>query len=235
MTTTLERPRPDAKSPAPGRSRPKLRGRGWPVAVIGIAAVLLCAVAAWMWAAQSDQSRTVLVAATSMSAGHVLTDADLTEASVTATDLVLIDAAQTDQIVGQTLAVPVTAGTALTPSLIGPAESPQPGRAETTIAFANGFYPAGLEPGQAVVLMAGPGGEAAATTADPAAAVGVWQMGAVVRSADVVDGGALVSLEFNAADRDGLSAARATDLFLVAMTTELAVEDGASAEAEEGE
>jgi hypothetical protein len=223
MTTTMDRPRPDAADarPLPGRSRPKVRGRGWPVALIGVAAVILCAVAAWMWAAQSDQERTVLVAGTTMSAGHTLTDADLTEATVAATDLDLIDADRISEVVGQPLAVPVTPGTALTPSLLGPDVALEDGRAETTIAFADGFYPAGLESGQSVVVMAGPGGETGAT-----AEAGVWQMNAVVREVAAVDGGALVGLEFDAADRDGLSAARATELFLVAVPAALSTGEG---------
>lgn len=224
MTTTMDRPRPDAadaRSPQSGRSRPKVRGRGWPVALIGLAAVVLCAVAAWMWAAQNDQDRTVLVAATAMSAGDTLSEADLTEASVASTNLDLIAADRIDEVVGQTLAVPVTAGTALTPNLLGSDASLEAGRAETTVAFADGFYPAGLEPGQSVIVMAGPGGEASAT--------GVWQMTAIVRAVSAVDGGALVGLEFDAVNRDGLSTARATELFLVAVPAE------DLAQAEEGE
>jgi hypothetical protein len=224
MTTTMDRPRPgasDTHAPLPGRSRPKVRGRGWPVALIGVAAVVLCAVAAWMWAARNDQDRTVLVAATAMSAGHTLSDADLTEATVASTNLDLIDADQISQVVGQTLAVPVTAGTALTPSLLGSAASLEAGRAETTLAFADGFFPIGLEPGQAVIVMAGPGGEATPT--------GVWQMTAIVRTVSAVDGGALVGLEFDAANRDGLSTARATELFLVSVPAD------ALAQTEEGE
>lgn len=239
MTTTMERAKPktpDTHSRAQGRSQPKVRGRGWPVALIGIAAVILCAVAAWMWASHNEQERTVLVAATSLNAGHVLAESDLAEASVSAADLVLIDADQTARVVGQTLAVPLTTGTALAPSHLGPAESPAPGRAETTMAFAEGFYPTGIEPGQAVVVMAGPGGETATTTADSAApAGGVWQMAAVVRAISDVDGGALVGLEFDAADRDGLSSARATELFLVSMTADASPETEAATKAGEGE
>lgn len=233
--TTMERAKtttPDTHS----RSQPKVRGRGWPVALIGIAAVIVCAVAAWMWASHNEQGRTVLVAATPLNAGHVLTESDLHEASVSAADLALIDADQTAHVVGQRLAVPLTAGTALTPSHLGPAESPVLGRAETTMAFADGFYPAGIEPGQAVVVMAGPGGETAAATADSLeAAGGVWQMAAVVRAINDVDGGALVSFEFDAADRDGLSSARATDLFLVSMAADASPETEAATEAGAGE
>src|SRR5690625_2831982 len=109
MTTTMEPAKPKASEPQ-GRSQPKLRGRGWPVALIGIAAVILCSVAAWMWASHNEQGRTVLVAATSLNAGHVLTESDLTGASVSAADLALIDADQTAHVVGQRLAVPLTAG-----------------------------------------------------------------------------------------------------------------------------
>jgi hypothetical protein len=41
-----------------------------------------------------------------------------------------------------------------------------------------------------------------------------------VRSVEAFEGGALVALEFNAADRAGLSAIRGTEPFLVAMVAE---------------
>lgn len=215
MTTVIDKDRPGSK--APKRTRPRVRGRGWPVALAGIGAVVVLALGAYMWASSADDSapRQVLVAAVGMEAGHVISASNLREATVETEGLDLIGSDQAGAVVGQTLALPVRAGTALSPSMLGEAASPSPGRALTSLALPEGSYPSGLEAGQSVVLVAGSGGEAAA-----AAPAEVWQMAAVVRSVSSFDGGALVALEFDAADRVGLSAARGAEPFLVAMVAE---------------
>lgn len=202
------------------RFRPKVRGRGWPVALIGLVVTLAFAFGAWAWvnAAGSDSARMVLVAAAPLPAGHVLTQADLAEVQVESEGLDLIGSDAAGDVLGQTLALPVAAGTALTPSMVGPAAAPDPGRAVTTLALPDGFFPDDLRPGQSVILMAGSGAEAPAAT--------IFQMAAVVRSVTDLDGSALVGLEFNAADRAGLATARASELFLIAWTADLAAEDG---------
>lgn len=215
MTTVIEKDRPGSK--APKRTRPRVRGRGWPVALAGIGAVIVLAMGGYWWASSTSEPapRQVLVAAVAMEAGHVIAPSDLSEAAVETEGLELIGSDQAGAVVGQTLALPVAAGTPLSPSLLGPAASPAPGRALTSLALPEGSYPSGLEAGQSVVLVAGSGGEAAA-----AAPVEVRQMAAVVRSVEAFEGGALVALEFNAADRAGLSAVRGTEPFLVAMVAE---------------
>jgi hypothetical protein len=215
MTTVVEKERPGSK--APKRTRPRVRGRGWPVALAGIGAVIVLALAGYLWASSTNESapRQVLVAAVAMEAGHVIAPADLSEAAVDSESLNLISSDRAGGVVGQTLALPVAAGTPLSPSLLGPAASPSPGRALTSLALPEGSYPSGIEAGQSVILVAGSNGEAA-----PAAPVEVRQMAAVVRSVEAFEGGALVALEFNAADRAGLSAIRATEPFLVAMVAE---------------
>jgi hypothetical protein len=216
MTTVVGKERPGSK--APKRTRPRVRGRGWPVALAGIGAVIVLALAGYLWASSTSEPapRQVLVAAVAMEAGHVIAPSDLSEAAVDAESLNLISSDRAGGVVGQTLALPVAAGTPLSPSLLGPAASPAPGRALTSLALPEGSYPSGLEAGQSVVLVAGSGGEAA-TAAAPAE---VRQMAAVVRSVEAFEGGALVALEFNAADRAGLSAIRGTEPFLVAMIAE---------------
>jgi hypothetical protein len=194
-----------------------VRGRGWPVALAGIGAVIVLALAGYLWASSTSESapRQVLVAAVAMEAGHVIAPADLSEAAVDAESLNLISSDRAGSVVGQTLALPVAAGTPLSPNLLGPAASPAPGRALTSLALPEGSYPAGLETGQSVVLVAGSGGETAATAPEE-----VRQMAAVVRSVEAFEGGALIALEFNAADRAGLSAIRGTEPFLVAIVAE---------------
>jgi len=218
MTSVMERTRSEADA-VPERSRPKIRGRGWPVAVVGIVAVLVCAAAGWLWAQAADTGpeRQVLVAAVPMPAGHVIVSSDLSEAAVDAEGLELIGTDQAGSVIGQTLALPVAAGTVLTPDLLGPALSPAPGRAETTLALPDGFYPAGIEPGQSVVLVAAPN--------EAVAAVDVWQMAAVVRSVMTADGGVLVGLEFDAGHRTGLASARSGGLFLVSMVADVPIQE----------
>ena len=215
MTTVIDKVRTGAKAPL--RTRTRVRGRGWPVALAGIGAVVVLALAGYLWASSTNdlEPRQVLVAAVSMEAGHVIASSDLSEAAVESEGLNLIGSDEFGAVVGQTLALPVAAGTPLSPTLLGPAASPAPGRALTSLALPEGSFPSGLEAGQSVVLVAGSDGEAAA-----AAPVEVWQMAAVARSVSSFEGGALVALEFNAADRAGLSAARGTEPFLVAMVAD---------------
>lgn len=216
MTTVIDKDRTGAK--APKRTRPRVRGRGWPVALAGIGAVIVLAMSGYWWASTTEEPapRQVLVAAVAMEAGHVIAAADLSEAAVESASLNLISSDRAGGVVGQTLTLPVAAGTPLSLSLLGPAVSPAPGRALTSLALPEGSYPSGVEAGQSVVLVAGSGGEAAAA----AAPVEVRQMAAVVRSVEPFEGGALIALEFNAADRAGLSAIRGTEPFLVAMVAE---------------
>jgi hypothetical protein len=220
MMTKLAELALDIEAAAPERFRPKVRGRGWPVALIGLVLVLGGAFGAWAWANSTapDGARPVLVTAASLPAGHVLTQADLAEVEVDAEGLSSIEAGRAGEVLGQTLALPVAAGTVLTPSMVGPAATPEPGRATTTLALPDGSFPAELEPGQTVILMAGPGAET--STATP------WQMPAVVRSVADLDGSALIGLEFNAADRAGLATARGTEPFLLAWTADLPAEGG---------
>lgn len=185
--------------------QPRVRGRGWPVAVAGSAAMVLCSVLAfWLVSNLGEERRMVLVAAVSMPAGHVITATDVDEVAVASDDLAVIEAEAVATIVGQTVAVPVSPGTVLSPQLLGEAVIPEPGRAETAMVFAEGSYPAGIEAGQSVVLIA---------TADAAGR----EMAAIVRSVSPVNGGALVGLEFDAADRAVLAATRAEEPFLVAV------------------
>lgn len=191
------------------------------MAVIGIVAVVAFALAGWMLARSSNAGtdRQVLVAVDWMPAGHVVTSSDLAESSAGAGDLDLIDSANAADVIGRTLALPVAAGTPLTPSMIGAAASPEVGRAETTLALPDGFYPAGIEPGQSMILVAGAASGAAAVEQ-------VWQMPAVVRTVEFTDGGVLVGLEFDAAHRAGLALARGSEPFLVAWTADASAESG---------
>lgn len=208
------------KAGAASTARPRVRGRGWPVALIGVLLVAAGAFGAWTWAGafEEDAAQPVLVVAQSLPAGHVLAPADLVEVEVASAGLELIGSERAGEVLGRTLALPVSAGTALTPSMLGPSAGPDPGRATTTLALAAGFYPAAVQAGASVIVMAGPG-------SDPAGEA--WQMAAVVRSVAEEAGAALITIEFDAADRAGLAAARGTDVFMVAWTADLPpVEEG---------
>ncbi|WP_335986698.1 SAF domain-containing protein [Glycomyces sp. MUSA5-2] len=171
-----------------------------------MALVVLCIAAAYQYTAGADDRQTVLITATALQAGQTITEADLAQTAIDPGDLVVVDAADMGSLVGRTAALPVAAGTVLTPSMIGAAAVPGPGRAEATLALADGAFPAGLAAGASVVVVALLEG-----VPDP------WQLAAVVRHVELVDGGAEVGIEFDAVDTGGLARARLADPVLISV------------------
>lgn len=220
---TLTAPRPSTTTPnAPHegvkRRASWWRGRRWPRAAAGLVLTVLCVVAIGQYTAASDEGLAVLVVAQPVAAGQVITEADLAETEIVPGDAAVVESSDLASVVGQSAAFALPAGTMLSPAMLGPAATPVPGRAEATVALAEGAYPAGLQAGAHVLVLA---------DLDQNAAGEPWQLAAIVTAVAPVDGGAHVSLEFDAASAPGLAAARASDPILVAVSTTPAdTEDG---------
>lgn len=205
MTLMQERPAMTASNESVKRRKRGTswwRGRRWPRMAVGLAITVLCLVAIARYTGGGEERLTVLVTAAPLQAGQVITESDLAQVSVAPSDVTTIDAADMDSLIGRMAALPLAAGTLVSPSMIGPASVPGPGRAEATFALADGAFPAGLEPGANVLVLA---------VIDETAGVAPWQMAAVVRTVEPVDGGAQVGLEFAATDSAGLARARTHD------------------------
>jgi hypothetical protein len=122
----------------------------------------------------------VLSVARAVSAGSVLTDADLTTVSIVPADsLHVVTAARRAEMIGHTAAVPLVAGSLLTAEQLGAVTDPGAGQSILAVGVKTGRAPAGLAPGASVVVLVVPSSSGAQTTP--------VQAQAVVRNVEVPD------------------------------------------------
>jgi hypothetical protein len=122
----------------------------------------------------------VLSVARAVSAGSVLTDADLTTVSIVPADsLHVVIAARRAEVIGQTAAVPLAVGSLLTAEQLGAVTDPGAGQSILAVGVKTGRAPAGLAPGASVVVLVVPSSSGAQTTP--------VQAPAVVRNVEVPD------------------------------------------------
>ena len=99
-----------------------------------------------------DDRTGVVVADGDLPAGHVLTIADLRVSEMTVSpDISFVDAARLEEVVGQTLVLPVVAGSVVPENVLGAgAEFPEPDRALVGATLQPGRFPASLGEGASV-------------------------------------------------------------------------------------
>lgn len=137
----------DGRRAAPPR-RVRLR-----LVAAGGALVLLCVLGFAFVASQLGHRVAVLQVSRAVSAGQPITGRDVH--SVQGPDdpsLHLVLAAQADQVLGRTAAVPLMAGTLLTDGVVGDAVWPPTGQMTGAVALKAGRAPEGLAPGQRVTV-----------------------------------------------------------------------------------
>ncbi len=158
MATTAAATRTNGKA-APGGARPAgARGPGRhrqvPLVVVG---VLLVAGGALVFADASvhlGSREEVLVVAQPVSAGQVLTGADLRTARVsTGSGLQVVVAGEEAGVVGRRVAVPLVAGALLTEGEVGSAPPVGSGSDEVAVGLKAGAYPPDLAPGDRVEVV----------------------------------------------------------------------------------
>lgn len=138
-------------APAPGRGR-----RSLPLAAGGVALVVVCALVFAEGFLQAGNRRPVLALARPVSAGQVITAADLQTVRVSAAGPVsLVSASRQGEIVGSTAAVSMPAGSLLTGSDLG-TPAPAKGQVRLGVAVKPGQYPPDLAAGQNVDVLATP-------------------------------------------------------------------------------
>jgi len=179
--------------------------------IAGAAAVVLCCAAAIAWTVTSEPEETaVLQVANPLAAGQTIVQSDLAQVAVAADDVAtlgLVPSSGAGEIVGQTAAIPLAAGTLLSASMIGAPSTPRMGFVEVTIALADGRWPAALQAGHQVSLLG----------ASDTATSGVWSAaGIVLALQQPEEGGALVTVELPEAAVPGLVTVETASLLMVA-------------------
>ena len=130
--------------------------RNVPLIALGVLLVVGCAIgfsSAWLRAGGRQQ---VLVVATNVSAGQVLTSSDLRSVQLsTGTGLSPIPASEASDVVGHPVSLPLTAGSLLTDADLGPSALPPNGQAVVGLALKPGQYPPGITAGAQVLVVIG--------------------------------------------------------------------------------
>jgi hypothetical protein len=184
-----------------------VRPRRNPVYIVAGGFLVVVLALAFMWIQlRSDQTVSVLVVARPVSAGQVITGADVRVATVVPDPSVgVVASSRADSVVGRTAAVPLVAGALLSPDQVGPAAWPAAGEAVVALPVKAGRIPAGIAPGAKVRILTvatDAAGASAATGAQAGALATVVQVAADVDSSGTV----VVSLLLRAADA-GVAAA----------------------------
>jgi hypothetical protein len=148
---------------------PRPRRRNSLLAVVGVLLVVVCAAifaAGWL---QAGNRQPVLALAQPVTAGQVLTSADLQVVRVSASGPVsLLPASQEASVVGRTAAAALPAGSLLTSAEIGTVPLTA-GQAFLGVAVKPGQYPPDLSAGQTVDVLATPAGSSGSSGASSAA------------------------------------------------------------------
>ena len=111
----------------------------------------------------------VLVLARPVPAGAALSAADLTVTDLPqVSGVATVPASEEAQLTGRTVALPLTAGTLLTPADLGPAAFPPSGKAIVALPLSPGAYPPDLQPGARVAILPGHSASQDASTGQPA-------------------------------------------------------------------
>jgi SAF domain len=152
----LTRSRRTAGHQSPGQVPRRPRRRSVPLAAGGVVLVVVCALVfaeGWL---QAGHRQPVLALAQPVTAGQVITSADLETVRVSAAGPVsLVPASRQAEVAGSTAAVSMPAGTLLTGADIG-TPPPLKGQVRLGVALKPGQYPPDLAAGQDVDVLATP-------------------------------------------------------------------------------
>jgi hypothetical protein len=163
----LTRSRRTAGTQSPDQVPRRLRRRSVPLAAGGVVLVVVCALifaGGWL---QAGNRQPVLALAQPVTAGQVITAADLEVVRVSAAGPVsLVPASRQAEVAGSTAAVSMPAGSLLTGSDIG---TPPPGKGQVRlgVALKPGQYPPDLAAGQDVDVLATPASGTSGSSAGP--------------------------------------------------------------------
>jgi len=188
----------DRRAPATPGLR---RRRSTPHMLLGAVLVVVCGLAFAVTALRVDPRTPVLALAASVSAGQVLTDADLTVVRIVPDPaLGVLREAQRASVVGRTVRLPLAARSLLSEEVLGPAAWPPKGESLIAVSVKAGRIPAGVSAGAQVLVLVVPG--ASATGGTDASRGEVQRAPATVVSVAAADasGASVVSLLMSSAD-----------------------------------
>jgi hypothetical protein len=181
MSTAVRGSRIDATSAVSASVSAGIRRRAPMRVIAGLLVIAVGFVVGAVVVTGLDKSVEVLALARSVSAGSVLTTADLATTRIVADDqLHVVPVARRPAVVGQTAAVPLVAGSLLTMEQLGAVTDPGPGQAFLAVGLKAGHTPAGLSPGATVLVLVVANSPGSATAS-------VVQAPAVVRDVAVPD------------------------------------------------
>lgn len=149
------------------------RRRQLPWAAVGVVLIVGCALTFAAVSLRTSPARLVLVAARALPAGHVLSAADLQTAPLDGQAVLSLPAAAQATVLGRPLAVPLLAGSLLTPTEVGRAAGVSAGQAVVALALKAGQYPPMLSPGDQVQIVDTTAAGGTTTGTSPAAGRGV--------------------------------------------------------------
>ncbi|MGF1646060.1 MAG: SAF domain-containing protein [Kineosporiaceae bacterium] len=142
-----------------------------PRLVVGVVLVVGCVAAFYVWSLQASGRLPVLALARDVTAGQVLTEADLRVVRVaTGPDVASVPASQRAEVIGRPVALPGVAGTLLTPDAVGSAAFPDEGQGIAAVAVTAGQHPPSLTVGSRVAVLRTTTPTTPATPATPAGA-----------------------------------------------------------------
>jgi hypothetical protein len=154
--------------PAPAQGRGAGHGSAGPVLrrrvskarlLLAVGLVLACALAGVIVAQRVDLRVPVLAAARAIAAGQTVTADDVTTVKVAVeAGVATVPASQLSTVVGRLAAVPLVAGTLLSPNQFGGPVWPGQGEAVIAVPVKPGRLPSGLPPGARVTVLAVPTG-----------------------------------------------------------------------------
>ena len=125
-----------------------------PRLVVGVVLVVGCVAVFYVWSLQASGRLPVLALARDVAAGQLLTEADLRVVRVaTGPDVASVPASRLSEVIGRPVALPVVAGTLLSPDAVGTAAFPGEGQGIAAVAVTAGQHPPSLTTGSRVAVL----------------------------------------------------------------------------------
>lgn len=191
---------------------PKVRRRQLPLVVVGVLLVLGCALAFADASLHMGSSEEVLVVAQPISAGQMLTTADLQSAQVsTGSGVQVVPASEEASVVGRSVAVPLVPGALLTRTEVGSSSAVGSDSDVVAVGLKSGAYPPDLAPGDRVQVIpvssssSGSGSESGTADATNGTPVSATVL-AVQEAASESDNPTVFSLQVSKGDADEVAA-----------------------------
>ena len=176
----LTRSRRTAGTQSPGQVPRRPRRRSVPLAAAGVVLVVVCALVFAEGFLRAGNRQPVLALSQPVTAGQVITSADLETVRVSAAGPVsMLPASRQAKVAGSTAAVSMPAGSLLTGSDIG-TPPPVKGQVRLGVALKPGQYPPDLAAGQDVDVLATPASGTTGSSSGPGSAGAALPVGQAV-------------------------------------------------------